>query len=159
MPAADRLRQSVAHAVPRLLAHATPGRRPDPERWSPAETLGHLVDSALVNHGRLVRGPSEGLVFEGYDQDAWVEAARYAEAPWPDLVALWRLLNEGLARLLDAIPDDVLDREHAAHSLDRTAWQPVPADRPATLRDVADDYVGHLRHHLRRIDPALVTDG
>ena len=153
--AAD-LRAAVAHATPGLLALPDPHRRPAPDAWSPAETLGHLVDSATVNYGRVVRGAAGGpLVFDGYDQDAWVAAGRYADADWPALVALWQALNEQLARVVGGIPGDVLDRPQLRHSLHLTAWRPVTARQAATLRYVVDDYTGHLRHHLAIIDPAL----
>lgn len=157
-PSADSLRAAVAHATPGLLALADPVARPAPEKWSPAETVGHLVDSAINNYGRIVRAAHGGpLVFEGYDQDAWVRRGRYAEAEWPALVALWRSLNEQLARAVDGIADGVLDRPQIRHSLHLTAWRTVPAREAATLRYVVDDYTGHLRHHLRAVDPELVA--
>jgi hypothetical protein len=39
----------------------------------------------------------------------------------------------------------------ARHNLDQIAWKPVPRDRPATLLYFMDDYVGHLKHHLRQV--------
>ena len=131
---------------------------PRPGAWSPKEVVGHLVDSAVVNTARFVRaGGGAPLVFEGYDQDGWVRAGRYAEADWADLVALWRLLNEQLARTLGGLADDVLDRPYHPHSLHRIAWQTLPEGQPATLRYFVSDYVGHLRHHLRAISPALLA--
>ena len=145
--------------MPRLLAMDAPAVRPAPGRWSPQEIVGHLVDSAVVNHARIVRASlGAGMEFEGYDQDAWVRAGRYAEADWPALVALWQGLNAQIARVLDGIAPDTLDRPHAAHSLDRTAWERVPSTESATLRGLADDYVGHLCHRLAAIAPSLVPD-
>jgi len=46
-------------------------------------------------------------------------------------------------------------REHTRHNLHELAWQPVPADRPATLDYFMRDYVGHLQHHLRQIRALL----
>ena len=159
MTAAAPLRATLAHAAPRLRALAEPARRPAPEAWSPQEAVGHLVDSAVVNTARVVRASlGAPLVFEGYDQDAWVRAGRYAEADWPALVGLWRALNEHLARVLDGIPPEALDRPHRPHSLHRMAWRLVPEDQPATLRYLVEDYVGHLQHHLRSISPDLVPD-
>ncbi|MCA1615764.1 MAG: hypothetical protein LC800_17020 [Acidobacteria bacterium] len=44
-------------------------------------------------------------------------------------------------------------RPRSAHSLDRIAWQPPDAARPATLEYLMRDYVGHLKSHLRQIFP------
>lgn len=130
--------------------------RPAPGRWSPKEIIGHLIDSAANNHQRFVRGRwQDDLVFEGYAQDDWVEAQRYAEAPWAELVTLWRDYNRQLVRVMAAVPDAVRLREHARHSLDRVAWRPLPSDRPATLDYLMRDYVGHLRHHLDQLRAQL----
>jgi len=114
--------------------------------------MGHLVDSAWNNHQRFVRAPSmNSLVFDGYDQDAWVQTQRYQEASWPDLVALWRSMNLHLARVMVAVPADVRTRVHTTHNLDRIAWRTVPAGQPTTLDYFMADYVGHLHHHLRQV--------
>ena len=159
MTPADRLRRSVDHAAPRLLALDAPGRRPGPQRWAPAETVGHLVDSAANNHGRFVRaGCGGGLSFDGYDQDGWVEAGRYRGADWPDLVTLWALYNRQLARVLDGVPAAVLDRPYREHSIARLhGLMALDNAEVLTLRAQADSYVDHLRRHLAIIDPALVA--
>ena len=150
---------AVAHAAPRLLVLESPEKTPAPGKWSPKEVIGHLVDSATNNTARFVRASlGAPLVFDGYDQDAWVKAGSYEGADWADLVALWRLQNEHLARVLEGIPEDVLDREHHPHALHRIAWRLVSEDKPATLRYFVDDYVGHLRHHLRSLSPDLLAD-
>jgi hypothetical protein len=153
-PYAARLRTVIAAAEPRLLAldDASTARRPASTAWSPREILGHLVDSASHNHQRFVRARwQDDLVFDGYAQDAWVEAQAYAHAPWRELVALWALYNRHLARVMAATPAAVRTREHARHALDRIAWRPVPADAPATLDYFMADYVGHLEHHVRQV--------
>ena len=43
-------------------------------------------------------------MFPGYEQDDWVSAQRYREAPWRELVELWRLFNEHLARVFESTP-------------------------------------------------------
>jgi hypothetical protein len=127
--------------------------RPAPAKWSIKEIVGHLIDSASNNHQRFVRAQwTADLVFPGYDQDAWVASQRFAEAPWPDLVVLWRELNLHLARTVAALPADICQRPRHPHNLDRIAFRTVPADQPATLDYFIRDYVGHLEHHLRQID-------
>ena len=148
------LRSAVEEGAAELL-EVDPGVaawRPGPGRWSAKEVIGHLVDSAANNHQRFVRARwQEDLVFPGYAQDAWVEAQGYQEAPWPELVTLWRDYNRHLARVMDAVPRDVATRPRRRHNLHEIAWRTVPADRPATLDYFMRDYVGHLQHHLRQV--------
>jgi hypothetical protein len=144
--------------MPRLTAldEARTAGRPGAGKWSPREIIGHLIDSASNNHGRFVRGQTQDdLVFEGYDQEQWVEAQRYQDVAWPDLVALWSAYNRHLAHVMRSAPATVRARPHTRHSLDRTAFVAVPPGQPATLEYVMEDYVRHLRHHLRQIPGVL----
>jgi hypothetical protein len=136
------------------LSDETAARRPAPGKWSPKEIVGHLIDSAANNHQRFVRAQfQDDLVFPGYAQDNWVAAQRYQDAPWHDLVTLWRAYNRHIARLIEAMPDEVRLRERTRHNLHELAWQAVPADTPTTLDYFMRDYVFHLHHHLRQIGP------
>jgi hypothetical protein len=148
------LADTVDAAVPALLA--LPDRATAepvaPGKWSPREIIGHLIDSASNNHRRFVSARwKDDLIFDGYDQDQWVDAQRYREAPWSDLVMLWSQFNRHMARVMAAVPEDVRSKPQARHNLDRIAWQPIPADASATLDYFMADYVGHLRHHLKQI--------
>jgi hypothetical protein len=151
------LRTIVDRESPRLLAAAPDAveRRPAAGGWSAKEVLGHLIDSAAVNHQRFVRAPWQDLVFPGYAQDDWVAAQQYQSAPWPELVALWREYNRHLARVMAAVPVDLRTRPQERHNLHEIAMRPVPADEPATLDYFMRDYVEHLRHHLRQIDERI----
>ena len=145
-----------AAAVLRAMPAERARSRPAPGKWSPAEIIGHLIDSASNNHQRFVRARfTDGLRFAGYDQDEWVRAQRYREAPWPELVTLWETYNLHLARVMESTPHAIRTRPRHDHNLDVIAWETVPADQPATLEYFMRDYLGHLRHHLRQIDPGL----
>lgn len=150
----DELRSAIEHATPALLAlgEEASARRPAPGKWSPREIVGHLIDSASNNHQRFVRVQfQDDLVFAGYDQDAWVAAQHYQDAPWLELVTLWRSLNLHLVRVMAAVPESVRRRVHHRHNLDEIAWQTVPREESTTLAYFMSDYVGHLKHHLRQI--------
>ena len=95
------------------------------------------------------------LIFPTYDQEAWVVAQEYQEAPWPDLLALWRSYNLHLARIMDTTPDILRLREHRRHNLDQVAFRPVSPDESATLDYFMRDYVEHLQHHVRQIEALL----
>lgn len=153
------LRTIVERESPRLLG-ASPDaveRRPDKGGWSAKEVLGHLIDSAAVNHQRFVRAQWQDLVFAGYAQDDWVCAQHYQKAPWIELVALWREYNRHLARVMAAIPVEVRLREQRRHNLHEIAMHPAPADEPATLDYLMRDYVQHLQHHLAQIASRLAA--
>ncbi|MDP2361116.1 MAG: GNAT family N-acetyltransferase [bacterium] len=125
--------------------------------WTAAQVLGHLWDSAQVNHLRLLRGMAgDDLIFPGYDQDAWVGVQDPATLPWELLVEGWRADNLRLLHLAGRLEPVLRTRLHPRHSLDRIGWQPHPAHLPASLEHLIRDYLGHLRHHLRRLSPALV---
>ena len=121
-------------------------------QWSAKEILGHLIDSAANNHQRFVRGQfSEDLVFDGYAQDDWVRAQRYADEPWPLVVNLWKFYNLHLAHVMQSAPEEVRGRPRARHNFHVIGFAPVSADEPSTLEHLMRDYVAHLKHHLRQI--------
>jgi len=128
-----------------------------PGRWSAAQLLGHLVDSAQVNTLRLLRAlEQEDLVFPGYDQDRWVERLDPAGLPWGRLVEGWRADNLRLLRLAGRVEVGERIRPRTRHNLDSIGWQPHPAHLSASLEDLLRDYLGHLFHHLRVLSPGLV---
>lgn len=148
------LRNAVNEATPILVAMSDEASRlrPAPGKWCPREVIGHLIDSASNNHQRFVRAQfQEDLVFSGYEQDRWVALQQYRDAPWNELIALWRNFNLHIARIMDAVPKDERDRLRARHNLDELAWRPISRDEPATLGYFMSDYVGHLKHHLGQL--------
>lgn len=121
-------------------------------KWSAKQVVGHLIDSAANNHQRFVRAQfSDDLVCPGYDQEKWVEAQKYNDAPWPDLVHLWAAYNLHLCHLVSVIPEQALTIERREHNLDQIAWKAVDRNTPTTLEYFVKDYAGHMRHHLRQI--------
>jgi hypothetical protein len=151
--AAD-LRAAVDGAEAALMAidDEASRRRPAPDKWSPREVIGHLIDSASNNHRRFVLGQvQEELQFPGYDQEVWVSTQRYHEASWANLVTLWVSFNRHLAFIIEATPDDVLARQRARHNLPEIGWHPPAEGEPATLVHIVRDYIGHLQHHLAQI--------
>jgi hypothetical protein len=109
-------------------------------KWVRKELLGHLIDSAVNNHQRLVRAQfSDPFVWPGYDQQAWVQVQRYRERPWLELVELWVGLNRHLAAVIETLPADKLQTPCS-----------IGGREPASLEWWTRDYVRHLRHHLEQ---------
>ena len=143
---ADYLARTIAAELPHLRAvpdgpaTAAPNR-PSGVGWSQREELGHLIDSAVNNHARIVRASLEtAFVGPGYDQAGWVAAHRYRDVPWTDLVDAWHAHNRILVPLVAAIPDAKLATPCT-----------VGGDAPVTLGFLIDDYVLHMRHHLDQV--------
>jgi hypothetical protein len=159
--AAGELREMVrrAAAALRAIGDDEAARPLAPGKWSRKQVVGHLIDSASNNHQRFVRAQEqEALAFPGYDQDRWVASQDYAGAPWAELVSLWESFNLHLARVMESTPADDLQRPRSRHNLDAIAWETVPADEPVTLEYFMRDYVAHLAHHLRQMDPSLAAE-
>lgn len=153
-PVSSRLRAAVAAALPRLrlMPETRTTRQPGPGIWSPKQLLGHLIDSASNNHQRFVRAQfCEHLVFEGYEQEGWVDVQGYEVAPWIELVELWSAFNRHLARVVEAIPAEVRHRPRVRHNLDQIAFRDFEPNAPVTLEAFTADYVDHLEHHLRQL--------
>ena len=148
--------RTVEAEAARLLAlgEDESSRRRSEGGWSAKETVGHLIDSAANNHQRFVRAQARpDLAFDGYEQDEWVAAQHYREAPWARLVELWRLYNLHLAHVVARAPETELKRPRLPHSLHRIAFRLVDESEPATLEYLIRDYLEHLKHHLAQIAP------
>ena len=129
------------------LDECTVREKPSPERWSIAEVMGHLIDSANNNHQRFIRAQdAESLTFPKYDQNQWVANAGYHDSPWDEILDLWALYNLQLARTIARIPTSQLETECT-----------ITPYEPCTLGYLITDYLDHLNHHLsivrQRVSP------
>lgn len=150
----DRFERTVDESAARMVAlsDADAAAPRMPGKWSRKEIVGHLLDSALHNQTRFVRGQlQEDLIFDGYDQDAWVRAQRYRDQPWADLVDAWRAANRRIATTMRMAPDEALQRPRRRHNFDEIEFEALPPGAPATLEFMMRDYIAHLEHHLRQI--------
>jgi hypothetical protein len=150
----DEFEQTIADAAVRLneISDEAATRTPDQSGWSQKQILGHLIDSAANNHQRFVRAhSSNNLVFEGYEQDYWVEVQQYNSEPWQDLIGLWSAYNRHLIHVVSSLPEETLKRVRNEHNLYKISFRPIEKDKPATLEYFVRDYVAHLEHHLVQI--------
>lgn len=112
--------------------------------WSRKQLLGHLVDSACVNHTRIAFAATQGY-FDGpaYNQGAWVTLHAWHDMPWAAIVDQWRSRYTWMAEMItnlsqSALQNPVTIAGHPPVSLD--AW----------IRDCLD----HLEHHVAQITAA-----
>jgi hypothetical protein len=136
----ERLAAVLRDAMPWLVT-ISEAEASVPERegkWSAKQVIGHLIDSAVNNLGRIVRLQIEaGQSLLGYEQMAWVGLQHYAGREWAQVLALWFALNEHVAWTIGHVEQANL------------ANRGVVAGEPLTLGFLIEDYVAHMEHHLR----------
>jgi len=121
-------------------------------KWTRKMMLGHLIDSAANNHLRFVNGQfSEDLVFHGYDHTSWVSVQNYSARSWHDLVEFWFKYNVHLFHVVVNMPEIKKNRKFDDHNFHEICWKKAPAESPATLGYLIEDYYGHMVHHLDQI--------
>jgi len=77
--------------------------------WTRKQALGHLIDWAAAHHEWIGRALVESkVVAHGYPLEERVEAARYNEMPWADLVIAWLALNDLVVQIAAHVPADRL---------------------------------------------------
>lgn len=113
-----------------------------PGKWSPKQELGHLIDSALNNIQRFVRGQYETEPHVVYNPDAWVEAMDYAHADSHAIISQWETINRRLLGIVMHMPEEHLD------NLVNTGKNEPELH---TINWLIDDYLVHLQHHLKHI--------
>ena len=117
-------------------------QKPNPDKWSKKEILGHLIDSAINNLQRFteVSYNSESYRVRGYSQDHLVRANNYQQSNLQELITLWEALNKRIAYIMDLQTDDTLSRSIT-----------LPNGESTDLHWLMEDYIDHLNHHLRQI--------
>jgi hypothetical protein len=114
-------------------------------KWSKKEVLGHLIDSGQNNLRRFICGQYETAPPKiVYDQVEWVNANAYQQTDSKEVIAMWKLVNNRIAAVLEKMPvssyTKKCDTGKDSVSLHSLEW-------------LAEDYVKHLKHHLNQIIP------
>lgn len=131
-------------------------RRPAAGAWCAREVIGHLLDSACNNHRRfIINQDAARLIVDPYEQNEWVARQRYAQTQASALVQTWAAYNRHIARVIEAMPDDVLNRGRGPMGAHSFPYSGLPAADVVTLGHLVQDYVGHIRHHLEQIRTLL----
>ncbi len=127
------------------LSDSTAAVKPSPEKWSPKQELGHLLDSAANNHQRIVRTIFEDRpAMPGYEQQRWVQVHAYQQRDWRELIDTWAALNRQLLLAASSVGDSDWSRTCT-----------IAGSEPLTLSFVLEDYVAHMRHHLAHIKESV----
>jgi hypothetical protein len=138
--ASDRLRILIEKAVSnfQFISKEEWTAKPNPHKWSKQEILGHLIDSCITNTRRLIVTQYEQNHTIVYKQNEWVNSQGYQSANYSELIDLWKLLNNQLAKTIDLIP------------IEKMQFTCI-TNEPHTLEWLIEDYIRHTNHHLQQI--------
>ena len=142
---AVELQQLIENIKPILLqiSNEEATEKPNIERWSKKEILGHLLDSAANNHQKFTRTMAQSEVeFVGYEQNTWVNSQHYQSRLWEEIVEFWSNYNLHLAHIIENVPVEYLSNTIKIDGIG-----------PFRLDFIIPDYVEHLKHHLAQILP------
>jgi hypothetical protein len=111
------------------------------------QILGHLIDSALNNHQRMVRLQYDSeLIFPDYrqDNDRWISSQNYQEANWTNIIQLWKFFNFHIIHVIENVDKSKL----------QNYWHDFEGTR-VTLDDMIVGYLGHLNLHMNEIQELI----
>ena len=127
--------------------------RPNMERWTIKEVVGHLIDSASNNTHRIIhlQYQPNPLIFPDYanlgDNDRWVAIQDYQTENWLDLVNLWKYCNRHIVHVMNHVNTDKLDNE----------WISAMGEK-VSLKAMTLSYLSHFKLHLDEMDELIHYD-
>ena len=150
------LTEILQSSIPKLadISEQLASEKPDADKWSKKEILGHLIDSAINNHRRFKTFlHQEHLVFDGYNQDNEVVMNDYQHRPFTDINNLWSGMNQQIIQVIKTIPHERLTKKYPQHNYHKIGFKRIPEKEQSTIQYLILDYIGHLEHHLSQIIP------
>lgn len=117
--------------------------RPNPEKWSKKEILGHLADSALYNLERFtkIRFCEPPFVIVPYPQAKLVAANNYQSQEIGSILRLWLTLNQQILSIWESYTTLELN----------ISVEDSNSGNKGNLLWWIQDYYEHLEHHLFQI--------
>lgn len=123
-----------------------------PSSWSKKEIMGHLIDSCYNNHGRFIQATnSNNLIFQGYDQDQWVQMNNYQNRNSREILHTWQIANMHITQVISQIPEHKLNEMTLAHNFNQIGMHSIDSKTESSLSYLIWDYIHHMEHHLSQI--------
>ena len=113
------------------------GQRPEPQKWSAKEVLGHVCDAERIMSYRALRfarGDSQEL--HGFEQDDYVREANFNSRSLCDLLTEFESVRKATIALLGSLEPQAQARKGVANN------------NPVSVRALAYVIAGHAQHHL-----------
>lgn len=109
----------------------------DEGKWTVKELVGHLIDSEKIFAYRALRiARADKTPIEGYDQDGYIENARFNDSKLADLIEELTLLRRANIFFFKSLAEDDWTRTGTANNDE------------ISVRALAFIITGHIRHHF-----------
>ncbi|HEY9480519.1 MAG TPA: DinB family protein [Gemmatimonadaceae bacterium] len=109
-----------------------------PGKWSIKQVLGHLADTERVFSYRIFRiSRGDATPLAGFDQNAYVDAARSDERPLAELLEEFLSVRTATIRLVEGLTAEEMSRSGVANEV------------PVSARALVFIAPGHVEHHLK----------
>jgi hypothetical protein len=106
-------------------------------KWTIKELAGHLIDAEKIFAYRALRiARADQTPIEGFEQDGYIETAKFNDQKLADLVEDFKLLRQVNVRFFKNLPAEAWPRTGTASNAE------------ISVRALAFIIVGHVRHHL-----------
>src|SRR5512141_819667 len=110
---AVKVQRTTAAKLKKSITGLTPAQlkwRPQPAKWSIAETIAHLADAEIVASWRMRSVIGEnGITIQPFDQDAWASVFKYQDRDARRSLEVFRTLRENNLVMLKEISKETWD--------------------------------------------------
>lgn len=131
--------------------------KPEKDKWSKKEILGHLNDSFLNNAGRVILAYDQNhLNFDGYNADLWVTANGYQAKTWLSIVNLWKVGQQQMVDLIRHVPAKIMNNQTKEHRFNEMLMVKPQKGEVSSLGYLIADYIYHQEYHLKQIIKSYV---
>ena len=112
-----------------------------PDKWTPREMLGHMVDTERVMGFRsLCFARKDPAPLPGMEQEDWAREAGHAGVPLESLVEEFLTTRSGHVLMFQHLPAEAWSRFGVA------------SGNPVSVRALAHIMLGHVRHHFAMLE-------
>jgi uncharacterized damage-inducible protein DinB len=131
------MQQEVVARLLQPLGDESAEYRYAPDKWSIKELFGHICDAERIFAYRLLRvGRGDATPLAGFDENAYVPAARSHRRRLADLIEEWRAVRTATTTLVRGMPEDAWENRGTSNG------------HVISARALLYIIVGHVDHHL-----------
>jgi uncharacterized damage-inducible protein DinB len=131
------MQQEVVARLLQPLGDESAEYRYAPDKWSIKELFGHICDAERIFAYRLLRvGRGDATPLAGFDENAYVPAARSHQRRLADLIDEWRAVRTATTTLVRGMPEVAWENRGTANG------------HVTSARALLYILVGHVDHHL-----------